>query len=384
MRIYITTQGARVVKEGRHLLVKHGENIHRTIFVHKVKQLLICGNVEVTPPARNMLFRNGIDTFFLTRDGRYVGRMADPEPKNIFLRKRQFQLADDAAFGLNFSRQVVAGKLGNMSVLLMRIYRKKNKSHIAEKAKQVRKLAKQALAADSIDSVRGYEGRGSALYFSLFNSGFDMDQGFSARVRRPPKDPVNAVLSLLYTFLYNQVYSAVRQAHLDPYVGYLHCLDYGRFSLVLDLMEEFRPIIADTLTLSLFNMDILQRDRDFILLEEHESGDSESDCNGEESEVKPELPGNEQANPLFDTPVQRVEEILTLPPATAAGRRPVNLRQDAMKKVITQFERKLATSFVYELEDRKITYAEAIVGQARHYRKVVEGSMGSYQPLLLK
>ena len=77
------------------------------------------------------------------------------------------------------------------------------------------------------------------------------------RVRRPPTDPVNAVLSLLYTFLYNQVYSAIRQAHLDPYLGHLHSLDYGRYSLVLDLMEEFRPVIVDSLVFTLFNMRIL-------------------------------------------------------------------------------------------------------------------------------
>ncbi len=383
MRIYITTQGARVTKEGRHLLVRHGETSSRTIFIHKLKQLIICGNVQVTPSARNMLFRNSIDTVFLTRNGRYVGRFAHPEPKNIQLRKRQFGLADNQEFGLDFSKQVVTGKLANMSTLLMRIHRKKNKRHIADKARKIRRLIKQARSAETFDSLRGYEGQGSALYFSLFNSGFDVDQGFSCRVRRPPTDPVNAVLSLLYTFLYNQVYSAVRQVNLDPYIGYLHTLDYGRYSLVLDLMEEFRPVVVDTLVFALFNMDVLNRDEDFQVVEEELESAAEDEKNN--NDIGVEITGGEEpANEQFDVPVQRVEEIFTIPAVNTVGRRPINLHKQAMKRVIGQFERKLATPFTYKLEDRKVTYAEAMVGQARQYRKLVEGSLGVYQPLLLK
>lgn len=199
----------------------------------------------------------------------------------------------------------------------------------------------------------------------------------TCRVRRPPTDPVNAVLSLLYTFLYNQVYSAIRQANLDPYLGYLHTLDYGRYSLVLDLMEEFRPVIVDTLTLVLFNMGILKQESDFTIVE-----DKEEKFDPEENVS---LSGGEELeNPQFDVPVQRIEEAFTLPVLSGAAKRPVHLHKDAMKKVITQFERKLATSLTYEFEDRKITYSEAIVRQARQYRKLVEGSLSVYQPLLMK
>ncbi len=375
MRIYVTTQGSRVTREGHHLLVKCGQDTHRTIFIHKVEQLLLCGNIQLTPPARNMLFRSGIDTVFLTRDGRYIGRFSLPEQKNIVLRRRQFALAAEESFPIEFARQVVSGKLANLSTVLMRIHRKKKKQHIADKAKKIRKLVQKISTAETIDSLRGYEGQGSALYFTLFNSGFDRDQGFSRRVRRPPTDPVNALLSLLYTFLYNQVYSAVRQAGLDPYIGALHSLDYGRYSLVLDLMEEFRPALVDTLVFALFNMNILKSDVDFRIVKEEEL---------EEEFEEVGLESGEPENELFDVPVQRVEEVFTMPGEGVAGRLPVQLGSEAMKKVIVQWERKLATVFLYEPEERKISWSEAIVCQARQYRRCVEGSLNSYQPLLLR
>ncbi len=376
MRIYVATQGARIIKEGRHLLVKSGEDTHRTIFIHKVEQLLIFGNIQITPSARNMLFRSGIDTVFLTKNGRYVGRYSIPEQKNIILRKKQFALAEDKDFCLEFSRQVVSGKLANLSTVLMRIHRKKQKSHIADKARKIRKLVQQISTAETIESLRGYEGQGSAIYFSLFNSGFDKNQGFLCRVRRPPTDPVNALLSLLYTFLYNQVYSAIRQAGLDPYIGALHSLDYGRYSLVLDLMEEFRPILVDTLVFALFNLKILKKEDDFKVIKEEEL---EEEIN-EEVELSTEEPENE----LFDVPVQRIEEKFTMPSEGVTGRLPVQLTGEAMKKVIVQFERKLATTFLYEPLERKIPWSEAVVYQAKLYRKYVEGSLNYYQPLLLK
>ena len=376
MRIYITTQGSAVVKEGGHLLVRLGKDTHRTIFVHKVSQVILCGNVTLTPPARAMLCKNGIDVAFLTKNGRYLGRLASPEPKNIELRKRQFRLADDPAFGLAFARAVATGKLANQAAVLMRIQRKRDDRRPAEAARRLRALAERAETAESIEALRGYEGEGGAIYFSQFNRGFDEDQGFVKRVRRPPTDPVNAVLSLLYTFLYNQVYSAVRQVHLDPYLGYLHAHDYGRFSLVLDLMEEFRPVIVDTLVFALFNMRTLKRDEDFRIEEENEAE--------EDAEEAPVGQAGESGNEFFDTPVQRMEERFVMPPVAALGKRPVLLRPEAMKRVIAQFERKLATGFTYEPEDRKITYAEAMVRQARQYRRCVEGERSVYAPLALR
>ena len=375
MRIYVTTQGSSIVREGGHLLVRCGKDIHHTIFLHKVKQLVLCGNVSLTPSARNALFRNSIDTVFLTQNGRYLGRFSQPEPKNITLRKCQFAKAEETEFCLRFAKAVVAGKLANQAAVLLRIHRKHSDGKLAAQAEALRRIIDQLEDCASIDEVRGHEGQGSALYFSVFNQGFDTDQGFRKRVRRPPTDPVNAVLSLLYTFLYNLVYSAIRQVQLDPYLGSLHAVDYGRYSLVLDLMEEFRPILVDTLVFALFNMGVLKRNEDFVCEDEAEE---------EESENPLAEQAGESGNEFFDTPVQRIEERFTLPPSAESARRPVLLKPDSLKKVIAQFERKIATRFTYEPEDRKITYTEALVRQARLYRLCVEGSADGYVPLALR
>ena len=278
MIAYIKTQGARIVKEGRHLRVRKGDGIYNTLFTYKLDQLLLFGNIEITHSAMIQLMRNNIDTVFLTKNGRYLGRLSSPESKNVFLHKKQYNMLDDNDFGLRMTKAIVAGKLANMATLLMRIKRSRKVMEAGQNASKIQELMPKLSAADSIDSARGYEGRGSALFFEGFRFGFVEDTGFRKRVRRPPTDPVNSVLSLVYTFLMNRVYSAVRVAGLDPYPGFLHTIDYGRYSLVLDLMEEFRTIIADTLTLSLFNLKILQTN-DFereepVNLSEKESGDT--------------------------------------------------------------------------------------------------------------
>jgi CRISPR-associated protein Cas1 len=381
MVVYIKTQGSKIVKEGRHLLVNMNDAVHHTLFTYKLTQVVIFGNVDITHQALVQLLRRGIDVVFLTYSGRYLGRIATAEAKNVFLRKRQYQLVDDSAFGLRLSRAIVAGKLSNMATLLMRIKRSRNVGSPANNARGILDLIDPARRAESVESLRGYEGRGTALFFDAFPLGFVDNMGFSKRVRRPPTDPVNSVLSLLYTFLMNRVYTAVRIAGLDPYPGFLHTIDYGRYSLVLDLMEEFRSIIAETLTLSLFNLKILRRD-DFIV---------EAPPPEEEKRAAEEMPdvtkdpiglisGDDGEGDIFDLPEQRMDDSV----GASSGKYPVKLRPEAFKRVIDAFEKKLTTAFYYPPAARRMTYGDAIIYQAGHFRKVIEGEAEIYQPVLLK
>ncbi len=385
MVVYVNTQGAKLVKEGRHLLVKKGEDTHHTLFTYKLRQLILFGNVEITHRALAQIMRNEIDTVFLTQNGRYLGRLATAESRNVFLRKRQYSLLDDAVFAVKMARAIVAGKMSNMVTLLLRIRRSRDEESAGRKAREIQNLMPLLEKANTVDSIRGYEGRASALYFEAFNSGFVEHQGFTRRVRRPPTDPVNSVLSLLYTFLMNRVYAAVRVSGLDPYPGTLHTIDYGRYSLVLDLMEEFRTIIADSLTLSLFNLKILQKG-DF-----YEEKIGEDQCAPEEFGARP-LPDvsadpigrisfNTEDSVSFDIPEQRMEETLETRPS---GKYPVRLQPEAFKRVIDAFEKKLSTEFYYPPAERTLTYADALIYQAGHYRKVIEGEAQVYQPVLLK
>jgi len=389
MNIYIRTQGARIIREGRHLLVKKGEDTYHTLFIDKLKQVILFGNIEITPPARALLLRHGVDTVFCSKDGRYLGRFATPEPKNVLLRKQQFARLDNPAFGLNICRQLVTGKLLNMATLMMRISRTRNHNEPKIAARDIRALLRQVDNASSIESLRGYEGRGSAIYFSALRWGLLHDHSFTRRVRRPPTDPVNAVLSLLYTFLFNRVYAAIRQVNLDPHPAFLHVPDYGRHSLVMDLMEEFRTIITDTLCLSLFNLKVLQP-QDFrqespalaAIVSPSDQIASPPDITTDHYGHMSDLDDLEQ----FDLPAQSMNDraIDILATEDGAGKPAVKLETAAFRRVVENFERKMAVEFFYPPEERNISYADALVSQAGMYRKVIEGSLLNYQPLLLK
>lgn len=183
----------------------------------------------------------------------------------------------------------------------------------------------------------------------------------------------------------NRVYAAVRIAGLDPYPGFLHAIDYGRYSLVLDLMEEFRSIIADTLTLSLFNLKILQRE-DFYV-EKPGAGETSEARDQQMPDVTRDpiglISGNESEEDYLDLPEQRmVDDSPTL--TEPAGRYPVKLRDEAFKRIIEAFEKKLTTAFYYSPAGRRLSYGDVIIYQAGHFRKVIEGEAEVYQPVLLK
>lgn len=386
MVVYVNTQGARLVKEGRHLLVKKGEATYHTLFTYKLKQIVLFGNVEITHRALAQIMRHEIDTVFLTQNGRYLGRMASPESRNVFLHKRQYALLDDNVFAIKMARAIVAGKIANMVTLLLRIRRSRNAEIAGRKAREIQDLMPLLEKADNVDSIRGYEGKASALYFEAFGAGFIENQGFTRRVRRPPTDPVNSILSLTYTFLMNRVYAAARVAALDPYPGFLHSIDYGRYSLVLDLMEEFRSIIADTLTLSLFNLKILQKDDFYEERPDENRGDAPDEPRKTTADVSRDpigwISGNEADSVAFDIPEQRMDDTQAI--ARPAGKYPVKLQPDAFKRVIEAFEKKLTTEFYYPPAEHTLTYADALIYQAGHYRKVIEGEAKVYQPVLLK
>ena len=381
MIVYIKTQGVRIVKEGQHLLVKKGGATYHTLFTHKLKQLLLFGNIEVTHNALCQLMRRDIDTVYLTKTGRYLGRIAPPESKNVFLHKKQFMLLEDVGFGLQMAKSIISGKLSNMSTFLKRIKRSRNKKDAGNRARQILALLNKLENSKSIDQIRGYEGQAASIYFQGLKQGFISNMGFNKRVRRPPTDPVNSVLSLLYTFLMNRVYAGVRVAGLNPYPGFMHTINYGRYSLVLDLMEEFRSIIVDTLTISLFNLKILQIN-DFQI----KALEKKSHANQTLPDVSKDPIGmitmQDSDIGCFDMPEQRMEINPSL--NQSSGGYPIRLKNDAFKRVIDAFEKKLTTSFYYPPADTELSYNDAIYYQARHYRKIIEGEIKHYQPILLK
>ena len=383
MIAYICEQGAKISREGRRLIVTTPEAT-RTLFTERLEQLLLFGNVQLTPPALFLLLREGVDTVFLRRDGRYMGRLADKEPANIFLRKKQFALAEDTAFRTRTARRIVQGKLLNQATVLARIKRSRGQEAAGNAARELRLLADKAEQAHDVESLRGLEGSGAACYFRYLPLAFNQEWGFSRRVRRPPTDPVNAVLSLLYTLLINRCCAAIRIAGLDPYPACLHTAAYGRQSLPLDLVEEFRAMLADTLTISLFNMRMLHKEDFETPLPETDPDDLEK--NAELDAVLRDPIGlmtPENAVPdVSDLPGEQLDT----PPSDAPspGKRPVLLRKEAFRKVLAAFSKKMETEFFHPAAERHMSYADALVFQARLYRRLIEGEVEEYRPLMLR
>ena len=383
MIAYIKQQGSVVGREGRTLVVRK-EDFKQTIFTHRLKQLVLMGGVMLTAPAVNLLCREGIDTVFLTRNGNFKGRLEGLEQKNVFLHRRQFESLNQPTFVLECARSFVLGKLHNMITFIARLkrrYKQRSPELMVGVVQNIRRLAEQARKCEDLNELRGYEGRGTRLFFEGYRNGFSGQLNFVKRVRRPPTDPVNSVLSLLYTMLFNRVHAALRLAGLDPRIGYLHSLDYGRYSLALDLMEEFRSLVVETGTLSLFNLKILD-EHDFFFEEAFQPAPDDPTCPG----INDDPLGGFYENPddgFFTAPEQRVEE---QPGADhePQGKRPCRLKPDSLKRVLESFEDKVKAEFIHPATGRRLSYDDAMKFQARHLRAVLEGEQARYMPLQLK
>jgi CRISP-associated protein Cas1 len=252
--IYVTDQGATVHKTGQRLVVsKQGKQLHSVPWFH-VEQVVLFGNVQLSPQVRTFLLDESIDTVFLSTAGKFRGRLWSGEGKNVELRRTQFRCYEDQAFVVELARRLVRGKLQNCRTLLRRHQRTARDAAVESALARIRSCLGRLEMAETVDEIRGYEGAAAAAYFGCFGKlltqpGFT----FSVRNRRPPRDPVNALLSFGYTLLLGTITAAVQTVGLDPYLGSLHATSNGKPSLVLDLMEEFRPLLVDAVVLRAIN-----------------------------------------------------------------------------------------------------------------------------------
>ena len=266
---------------------------------------------------------------------------------------------------------------------MARVKRARGQPQAGEAALALRELARKADALDDLDTLRGLEGSGAALYFRHLPLAFTEDWGFTRRVRRPPTDPVNAVLSLLYTLLINRCTAAVRIAGLDPYPAALHRPAYGRQCLPLDLVEEFRSMLADTLTIALFNLRVLGHDDFESPSQDHENDDVQENCK-EDAVLSDPLGAMSDIAAESDVSVLAGGQTEDAPVDHTPGKLPMLLKHESFKKVLTIFAKKMETEFHHPAAERQMTYNDALVFQARQYRRLVEGEAESYSPLLLR
>lgn len=258
--LYVMTEGAYLHRDHQTLQVQVERETKLAVPIHHLQSVAAFGSVMVSPGAMALCAEQGVAVTFLSTTGRLVARVDAPGSGNVLLRRAQCRAADAPDVCLALAKQFVAGKLRNARQVMQRGARE----HAASEEAVVLTRAVEDIAhalhhlehAETLDVIRGREGEAARAYFGAFSALVRQGRDtfvFRERTRRPPLDPVNALLSFAYALLLHDCVAALTAVGLDPSIGFLHEDRPGRPSLALDLMEEFRPMVADRLVLSLIN-----------------------------------------------------------------------------------------------------------------------------------
>lgn len=259
--LYVTTENASLRKDGENLVAEVEGAERARVPLHMLASVAVFGAIFVSPALMAACAGAGITIVLLDRNGRFQARIEGPVTGNVLLRRAQYRASDRPE---EIVRSIVIGKIANQRSVLMRSLRdygpefsQPDRAAISAVTERLARIIRRVeLTDEGLDALRGSEGEAANLYFSVFDHLIrspDADMRWTGRSRRPPLDPVNALLSFLYTLLTHDCRSACESVGLDPAVGFLHRDRPGRPSLALDLMEEMRPVLADRLALSLIN-----------------------------------------------------------------------------------------------------------------------------------
>jgi CRISPR-associated protein Cas1 len=331
--LYLSEQGSYLSYSQKRLMVKKGEEVIMELPAIKIQQVIVFGQCGVTTPALDFCLRASIPISFLSVHGSYYGRLTPPTAKQVTLHQQQFQKSQDTSFALNIAKSFVDGKIHNQRVLLQRRHWRQNDSELESSINFLSEMQKKAQSATTLDELRGYEGTSSAEYFRVFGLLLDDSFDFEKRIKHPPTDPVNALLSFGYTLLFQNIYSLVESHGLHPYCGHLHALRDGHPALVSDLIEEFRAPVVDSLVVYLINSHI----------------------------IKPEH--FEKNN---------------------GAQKPCLLTNEARKTFVAQFENKMLTTLNHPQTNYTVDYRRLIALQITELAQCIRGERESYRPMKVR
>ncbi|NWG00298.1 MAG: CRISPR-associated endonuclease Cas1 [Thermoanaerobaculaceae bacterium] len=344
--VAITEAGHTLHLDGQRLVLRTAGRIARVFKLAEVDQVLLFGPIETTHAALMAMLSAGIDLILLTRSGSYRGRLVGRTSRNVELRIAQYDRLRDETFALNLARSIVAGKLRAQRHLLLRSQASIADPEIAAALARLRFFAEDATTAADRETLLGIEGAAAASYWAVFGRAIKNPLfAFHRRSKRPPRDPVNACLSFGYTLLGTLIEGEVASAGLDPLLGALHRPDYGRPSLALDLLEEFRAPVVDAVTLRLVNRRQLVPD-DFS---------SPSEAMG-------------------------VDQLLVEDDAEEPGGVYLGLR--GRKVFIAELFRRLRETVYYAPRTAALSLREIVRQQVYHFARVVRGEESAYVPFL--
>ena len=322
--LYVTQQGAKLRIENNRLVVEQESETLVTVPLGHVSEVVLFGNIGLTTPAIGALLNQNVDVVFLKQDGTFRGRLSGGITPHVPIRRAQYRRMDNPDFVLVMAKGFVDAKLNHQKALLQRHNRQRQNAEIAACIVQLNDALQNVPRKTQVSSLLGVEGSASRAYFRGFRQLFDPEWKFEKRVRRPPTDPVNVLLSFGYTLLTGLANSAVQAAGLDPYAGFLHEIVYNRPALGLDLVEEFRPVA------------------DGIVLWCCHSG---------------------QVTPADFSP--------------GPAERPVVLGEQGQRRFLQAFEQRMENRFTYPLRNVKLTMRQCIFEQARQIAdRVLQGDPG--------
>jgi CRISPR-associated protein Cas1 len=344
--LYLNTQGYRVGCKDEVLTVKEKDRVIEEVRMRDVSHVALFGNIQISTQAIQSLCEQEIPVTYFSMGGWFYGITRGHSLKNVFLRMEQFRLARDEMTCLSLARQFVHGKIRNHRTLLMRNHLEPPEAIIGK----LKRASEDALAATSIEELLGIEGAAASQYFQQFSGmvkvedddlpGLEMPSkdtkqlafnfNFTNRNRRPPTDPVNAMLSLAYSMLAKDCTLAALAVGFDPYLGFYHQPRFGRPALGLDLMEEFRPLVAESTVLSCINNRVVT-ERDFV----------------------------------------------------RAGQA-VNLTAPGRKRFFQTYEQRMSSLITHPLFDYKVSYRRALELQARLLAKTLTSEITEYIPLMTR
>lgn len=257
--IYVKEQGACIQKKGERIAVSKNSQYFMEFPVSNIEGIALMGNVQITAQALQFLLKQGIDISHYTYSGQYLGQTASESSKNIFLRFSQYELYNNEIKRLDFAKRIVSNKIENQIGIISRYRWGEEYPQWKEDVAQIRRIQNKIEAAETINELLGIEGICSNIYFRSFGHMFHGDFEFHGRNRRSPKDPINVIISLGYTFLTKEICAALEAESFEPYLGLLHGIRYGRKSLALDIIEEFRQPVVDRMALKIFNKRMLSK-----------------------------------------------------------------------------------------------------------------------------
>ena len=262
--LYVTSENSYLALDGENVVVLDGQKELGRLPLHNLEGIVSFGYRGTSPALMGACADRNISLCYLSPQGKFLARISGKVRGNVLLRKQQYGSSRDAKISLGIAKNCILGKVYNARWVLERTVRDHSLQVDTDRMKKASEFLKNSLEqiqnCSSKEQLRGYEGEAASVYFSMFDQMILQQKKeffFQGRNKRPPMDNVNALLSFIYTLLTNNIVSALECVGLDPYVGYLHTDRPGRASLALDLIEEFRAVLADRFVLSLINKKIV-------------------------------------------------------------------------------------------------------------------------------